>query len=116
MLKHIVMWQLKDATENPSYAENAQYLKETLEALAGKIPGLLKIEVGFDATSEEANIVLYAELESRAALDAYQQHPAHQAVIPLVKKLCTARRVVDYEIESPTSENSCSPKMADSKV
>jgi len=67
MLKHIVMWQLKDATENRSYAENAQYLKETLEALVGKIPGLLKLEVGFDETSEEADIVLYAELNSKTA-------------------------------------------------
>ncbi len=98
MLKHIVIWQLKDAAEGRSNAENAGHLKETLEALTGKIPGLLKIEVGFDETSHEADIVLYAELESRKALASYQQHPAHQAVIPLVKTLCTARRVVDYEV------------------
>ncbi len=98
MLKHIVMWQLKKDAENRSTTENAKVLKETLESLGGKIPGLLKIEVGFDKTSQDADLVLYTELKNRSALDAYQQHPAHQAVIPLVKTLCRARRVVDYEI------------------
>ncbi len=96
MLKHIVIWQLKNGAEGRSITENAKVLKETLESLNGKIPGLLKIEVGFDESSDEADIVLYAELEDRQALAAYQQHPEHQAVIPLVHKLCTARRVVDY--------------------
>lgn len=98
MIKHIVIWQLKDAAENRSYAENAQVLRDKLESLVGKIPGLLRIEVGFDETSEEADVVLYSELENREALAIYQKHPAHQAIIPLVKALCTARRVVDYEI------------------
>lgn len=98
MLKHIVIWQLKEEVEDRSTTENAQILKKTLESLAGKIPGLLKIEVGFDETSHEADVVLYAELENREALAAYQKHPAHQAVIPLVKALCSARRVVDYEL------------------
>lgn len=98
MLKHIVIWQLKEDAENRTTTENAKILKETLESLGGKIPGLLKVEVGFDETSEDADLVLYTELKNRAALEAYQQHPDHQAVIPLVKTLCTARRVVDYEI------------------
>ncbi|MFQ5581709.1 MAG: Dabb family protein [Mariprofundaceae bacterium] len=42
-------------------------------------------------------MVLVAELESREALDAYQSHPEHQAVVPLVKEAATSRTVVDYE-------------------
>ncbi len=97
MLKHIVMWQLREDAEEKYLQKNAADLKEKLEALMGKIPGLLKIEVAYDL-SVSSDIVLYSELESRKALADYQSHPKHQAVIPLVKEVCTARRVVDYEV------------------
>ena len=98
MLKHIVMWQLKPTAEGRSMRENARLLKKQLEALVGEIPGLLKIEVGFDASTESPEIVLYSELKNRAALEAYRTHPAHQAVIPFVQAVTAARQVVDYEV------------------
>jgi len=93
MIKHIVMWKLRDKAD-------AVDIKTRLEALAGKIPGLLNIEVGIDFLESEqsADVVLYAELESREALKAYQSHPEHQAVVPLVKAAAIARTVVDYEV------------------
>ena len=92
MVKHIVMWKLANKAD-------AAELKAQLEALAGQIPGLLNIEVGIDflASEQSADLVLCCELESRAALDAYQSHPAHQAVVPLVKAAAISRSVVDYE-------------------
>jgi len=92
MIKHIVMWKLKnkaDATE----------IKTRLEALNGRIPGLIYIEPGIDFLESEqsADLVLYSELESREALDAYQAHPEHQAVVPLIKAAAVSRTVVDYE-------------------
>jgi len=92
MVKHIVMWKLRDKAD-------AAEIKECLEALAGRIPGLLNIEVGIDFLESEqsADVVLYAELESREALKTYQSHPEHQAVVPLVKEAAIARTVVDYE-------------------
>ncbi len=93
MVKHIVMWKLSDKAD-------AAEIKERLEALAGKIPGLLNIEVGIDFLESEqsADVVLVAELESRDALKAYQAHSEHQAVVPLVKAAAIARTVVDYEV------------------
>ena len=92
MIKHIVMWKLKDKAD-------AAAIKDKLEALAGKIPGLLNIEVGIDflASAQSADVVLYSELESRAALEAYQAHPEHQAIVPMIKAAALARTVVDYE-------------------
>ncbi len=98
MLKHIVMWQLKPEAEGRSMRENAQLLKDKLEVLSGKIPGLLKIEVGFDFSSDAPDIVLYSELENREALEFYRTHPEHQAVIPFVKAVSATRQVVDYEV------------------
>jgi len=93
MVKHIVMWKLRDKAD-------AAEIKERLEALAGKIPGLLNIEVGIDFLESEqsADVVLYSELESREALDTYQNHAEHMAVVPLVKAAAVSRTVVDYEV------------------
>jgi hypothetical protein len=98
MVRHIVFWRLKESANGRSKAENAAEIKRLLEALNGKIPGLLKLEVGFDfsRTPESSDIVLYSELESRAALDAYQTHPLHEAVKPFILAAREERRVVDY--------------------
>jgi len=100
MVKHIVMWRLHDEVDGVSKGEAAIRIKAELEALNGKIPGLRYIEVGidFDRGEQAADIVLYSELESREALAAYQAHPLHQAVVPLVKKHARERVVVDYDI------------------
>ena len=100
MVKHIVFWKLKDAAEGRVKSANAQLIRQALEALQGKVPGLLKIEVGFDFVHADTScdVALYAELESAAALDAYQSHPAHQAVIPLIRALTSERHAVDYEV------------------
>ncbi len=92
MIKHIVMWKLRDKAD-------AAEIKARLEALNGKIPGLIKIEAGIDflESDQSADVVLYSELESREALEAYQAHPEHQAVVPLIKGAAIARTVVDYE-------------------
>lgn len=99
MVKHIVMWRLHDEVDGVGRSEAALQIKQKLEALQGEIPGLVHIEVGidFDRGVQAADIVLYSELESREALAAYQAHPLHQAVVPLVRKYASERIVVDYE-------------------
>ncbi|HEX6592353.1 MAG TPA: Dabb family protein [Moraxellaceae bacterium] len=99
MIKHIVMWKLRETAEGNDKPRNAQLAKAKLEALAGRIPGLLKIEVGINFCAEEAasDIVLYSEFSDRAALDAYQQHPEHEAIKPFIMAIRTERRIVDYD-------------------
>ena len=99
MVKHIVMWRLYDEVDGMSKRESAVIIKKALEELQGKIPGLLHIEAGIDFSDSDqsADIVLYSELESREALEDYQLHPLHQAVVPLVKKYACERTVVDFE-------------------
>jgi len=93
MIKHIVMWTLHDATQ-------AEQVKEALSALRGRIPGLLELEVGIDylRSPQSADVVLITTLDSPEALQAYQQHPEHQAVIPLMQSLARSRTVIDYHI------------------
>ena len=86
MVKHIVMLRLKDSAHGNDKLTNARLIKQKLEALRGQIPGILPLEVGLDwsATDSSADLVIYSEFESRAALDGYQGHPAHQAVLPFI--------------------------------
>ena len=100
MVKHIVMWKLKEEAEGRSREENAGVIKEALEALNGEIDGLLKMEVGIDisGTDSSADIVLYSEFISKKALDEYQVNPKHEAVKPLVGKTTCERQMVDYEV------------------
>jgi len=99
VIKHIVMWRLKDQAQGNSRSANAELVKEKLEALAGRVPGLLAIEAGLDlgATEASADVVLYSEFESWAALDAYQGHPEHEAVKAFIGEVTEQRWVVDYE-------------------
>ncbi|MDY0087490.1 MAG: Dabb family protein [Coriobacteriia bacterium] len=100
MVKHIVFWKLEEHAQGRSAADNAVLVKERLESLRGEIPGLLHLEVGIDIsrTDASADIALYSEFEDMAALDVYQVHPAHQAVVGFVGEVRTSRLVVDYEV------------------
>ena len=101
MLVHIVFWRLHDRAPNGrTKAENAAELKRRFEALNGVIPGLTRCELGMDlsGTAESADVALFSEFESKAALDGYQTHPAHKEIVAFLKAVRTERRVVDYEI------------------
>jgi quinol monooxygenase YgiN len=95
MVKHIVMWRLRDKSTKDA---DAGRIKELLESLTGRIPGLLKIEVGvnFIEDANSADVVLYSEFIDAAALAGYQVHPLHLEVVPQVKALTVERRSADY--------------------
>ncbi len=101
MIKHIVMWQLKDHAEGADKATNAIKMKALLDACADIVPGILKLEVAIAQAGLEAtyDVVLYSEFESVAALDAYQNHPKHLALKPFVGAVRLARQCVDYEVK-----------------
>jgi Stress responsive A/B Barrel Domain len=99
MVKHIVLWRLKPEAHGRSAAENARAIKDKLEGLRGRIPGMLTIEVGLDfsRTDNSCDLALYSVFESRLALDAYQSHPEHKAVMPFILEARAERRLCDYE-------------------
>ncbi len=100
MIKHIVLWKLKDQAQGNDKAGNARLIKEKLEALKTKVPGLMNLEVGIDfsGTDSSADVALYAEFASREALEEYQDHPEHLAVSAFVMGVRSERRLADYEV------------------
>lgn len=99
MIKHIVMWRLKDEAAGATKEENAAKLKETLEALVDVIDELKAAQVGinFNPSPAAFDVVLYSEFEDRAGLEAYQKHPEHQKIVEFVGEIRSDRAVVDYE-------------------
>lgn len=100
MVRHIVMWTLKEEVDGVKAEENAVKMKEMLEALNGRIEGLRHLEVSYDivAAEPECHIVLCSEHDDVDALNHYQAHPEHQACVAFVKGVVTGRKALDYII------------------
>lgn len=95
MIVHIVMFAFKK--ENKT--ENLQKAKEILEALMGKVPSLLSMEVGLDFMQSERSfdLVLTSTFADKDGLSEYAVHPAHLEVVSFIKEVTEAAKVVDYE-------------------
>lgn len=90
MVKHIVVWPMKDEVTDAQKTE----MKIRLERLKGVVEELVEIEVGID--DDNGTMSLYSEFSSPENLAAYQAHPAHQEVVAFVKPLVAGRAVCDY--------------------
>lgn len=99
MIRHIVMWNVRGDTPAQK-AQGIAQLQRSFESLRGRIPGMLHLEIGVDASRVDyaCDVVLYSEFESQAALDAYGSHPEHLRVKNEVADLRIARHQVDYEV------------------
>ena len=102
MIKHVVMWKLKDVAEGKTKAENAEIIQKLLEDLPNKIEELKRAEVGINILEGEedaiCDVVLTTDCETKEDLKAYAVHPDHQKVVSFIKKVVRERRVVDYEV------------------
>lgn len=100
MIKHIVMWKLKDLAEGGTREENAKKIKERLEALKGVVSELKDIEVGinFEKSDMAYDVVLYSVFEDEAGLEIYQKHPEHLKVVDFIGKVKDKRIVADYRV------------------
>lgn len=100
MVKHIILWKLKEELSEEQKAAVKAEIKEGLEGLAGKVPGLLDIKVNINPLpSSNMDLMLDSTLESSDALKAYAVHPAHVAVADgKVRPYTSGRYCLDFEI------------------
>ena len=96
MVTHIVMWNLKDEAEGGSKEQNAAVIKERLEALVGRIPGLLSLKVNRGIMPGGYDLCLLGQYESLEALKGYRDHPLHKEVQQFVHKVITDRVSCDF--------------------
>ncbi|MDN5304370.1 MAG: hypothetical protein PWP46_1254 [Fusobacteriaceae bacterium] len=100
MVKHVVMWVLKETARGNTKDENAFILKAELENLKNEISEIKKLEVGInndEYSDKNFDVVLITEFESFEDLDKYKVHPKHVEIIDLVREIVKDRACVDYE-------------------
>ena len=92
MVKHIVLYTLKEGVNKE---EAVKIIKDQLEPLVGVIPGLTHMEIR--QAFQGMDYALYSEFESREALAAYANHPAHLAAKEHFWHFLDARVAADYD-------------------
>ncbi len=100
MVKHVILWTLKDEFDAEEKERIKAGIKEGLEGLKGKIPGLLEVQVNTNGLpSSTADLMLDTTFESAEALKGYSTHPEHVAVADSkVRPFTATRACLDYEI------------------
>jgi hypothetical protein len=100
MLKHIVLFKLKEIAQGAPREQNAKKIKADLEALTGMIPQIRHIEVGINCIPGEAayDVAIYSEFADEKDLSLYMKHPEHLKVAEFVGKVRESRVVVDYVV------------------
>ncbi len=101
MVKHIILWQLKDELSEEEKKVIKAEMKEGLEGLVGQVPGLLEVKVQIEGlASSNAEVMLDTTLTDEEALKGYAVHPAHVAVADgKVRPYTKTRMCLDFEIQ-----------------
>ena len=93
MVKHIVLYTLKEGTDKE---KAVAIIKDALEPLVGVIPGLKHLEIRA-AYQGGMDYALYSEFESREALANYATHSAHLAAKEMFWTFLDKRFCADYD-------------------
>ena len=101
MIRHIVIWNLKDHAEGADKATNLQKALTLLLSCAQVVPGIRAFEVatatpGMDCTND---LVLHMLLDDAQVLAAYQNHPQHLAIKPFMKAVVNERHCMDFTVK-----------------
>lgn len=100
MVKHVIVWILKDEYSDAEKADIRKGIKEGLEGLKGKIPGIVDINVYTEGLeSSNGDLMLDSTFESVEALNGYTVHPAHVEVATTkVRPFVKIRSSFDYQV------------------
>lgn len=98
MVKHIILWKLKEEHNNDTVKQG---IKTGLEGLMGVIPGLVEISVQIEKLdTSTVDVMLYSVFESAEALAGYSKHPEHVKVADtFVRPYTAVRSCIDFEVK-----------------
>ena len=96
-LRHLVMWKLKTELSAEEKNSAAAEIKKRLEALNGRIPGLISLTVHSLLTETSGgDLLLDSCFTGKAALDNYQKNPEHLEAAAYVRSVTESRNCADY--------------------
>lgn len=99
MIKHVVMWKLKNVAEGNTKLKNIEIIKDKLLKLKTIIHAIDTLEVGKNINDSESSydLVLISTHQDKAALAEYINHPAHKDAASFIGKVVAERKAVDFE-------------------
>jgi hypothetical protein len=100
MIKHMVMWTIREGDTPRSKFERMAEMKSRLLNLKEEIREIRSMEVLFNsplAPTDNYDIVLVCEFNSWTDLETYQMHPEHQKIVEYVKNVRKDRACIDVE-------------------
>lgn len=99
MIRHIVMFKLKDPGDKESLERTKYEVKKRLEALPSKIDVIRTMEVGVNVVESDRafDVALISSFDSLEDLEAYRVHPDHQEVVQFIASVKEQSAAVDFE-------------------
>jgi hypothetical protein len=99
MIRHIVLFKLKEFSSESEREEAAANILETFRSLAGQIPQIRNYRVEKDIVGGPASydIIIDSTFENLEDLKAYKIHPAHQEAVLKNRRWTESRVTGDYE-------------------
>ncbi len=100
MVKHVILWTLKDELSDEEKKKVKAEIKEGLEGLKGVVPGIVEIQVITEGlASSNADLMLDSSFETEEDLKNYAVHPAHVAVADgKVRPFTKLRSCLDFNV------------------
>lgn len=103
MIRHVVMWKLKDEAEGAKKEKNAEKMKLILEGLKINIEEIKNVEVGVNINNDESaeawDVVLISDFETELDYTMYTRNPHHKKAINFINAVIAERRFVDYKVD-----------------
>ena len=102
MVKHIILWTLDPAIPEARKMAVKRDIKDGLESLVGKIPGLRNAVVHISGRLETSNcdVMLDSTFDNAEALASYAKHPLHVGVADSkVRPFTIQRTCLDFVVE-----------------
>jgi hypothetical protein len=102
MIRHIVLFKIKDFSSESERNDAMQNVLTTFRSLIGQIPQIRQFRVEPDCVHGQSSydIVIDSVFDNPDDLKAYQAHPAHQDAVTLNKEWSDHKVVCDYFFET----------------
>ena len=99
MIVYVTMTKYKDFAAGHSNQENMQQAKALVEALAGRVPTLLSVEVGLNILHNPTDFdsTIRTEYKTLEDLQSTLTHPEHLKVTSFMEQVVDTNHTVTYE-------------------
>ncbi|SMO68133.1 Dabb family protein [Fodinibius sediminis] len=105
MIRHVVMWKLKDEAEGASKEKNAEKMKLILEGLKINIEEIKNVEVGINISDDDDesgapyDVVLISDFETELDYTMYSRNEHHKKAVKFIESVIDERHFVDYKVD-----------------